>query len=314
MNKHRLTLLGGGSEGLRISATVLGEAVGALLDGARLATRFVVEGESARKGPRPAWLDAACDFDITGLSAGSAVLELEAPTLEESDPARFGKESQLSLFTGTDERLGERTAIDLFGQVLSALIEGPRDQVAADRPLLEGCARFVQVSGAGFEGLSLDGLSGRSRPLMLRPSEAAGIERLRDETPPPQAVRVAGVLDTVSVSRTDVVIRLAKGIRVPGRLHEHDVEALRSYLGKEVVVSGLAHFRPSGQLSIVHVEALQPARPEDRIFRSVPVAPKRRWVQEPMGSADSEGVSGFFGTWPGEETEADLFEALKGIG
>jgi hypothetical protein len=73
MNKHTLTLMGGRPNELRISATVLHEAVGALIEGARLATRFAVEGESVRKGPRPAWLDAACDFEITGLSPGSAL-------------------------------------------------------------------------------------------------------------------------------------------------------------------------------------------------------------------------------------------------
>lgn len=59
---------------LRISAKVLHEAVGALIEGARMATRFAVEGESVRKGPRPTWLDTACDFVVTELSAGSAVI------------------------------------------------------------------------------------------------------------------------------------------------------------------------------------------------------------------------------------------------
>ena len=40
MNKHKLVLLGGLPGELRISATVLHEAVGALIEGARLATRF----------------------------------------------------------------------------------------------------------------------------------------------------------------------------------------------------------------------------------------------------------------------------------
>ena len=72
MHRHTLTLLGGTHDELRVPASVLLEGMEALLEGARLATRFSVEGESVRKGARPAWLDAACALTITGLTAGSA--------------------------------------------------------------------------------------------------------------------------------------------------------------------------------------------------------------------------------------------------
>lgn len=44
MKKHRITLLGGVQGELRVPASVLHETVGALLEGARQATRFFVEG------------------------------------------------------------------------------------------------------------------------------------------------------------------------------------------------------------------------------------------------------------------------------
>ena len=69
MHKHKLILLGDSHGELRVSAAALHETVGALLEGARQATRFIVEGESTRSGPRPTWLDAVCEIEITGLSA-----------------------------------------------------------------------------------------------------------------------------------------------------------------------------------------------------------------------------------------------------
>ena len=314
MNKHKLTLLGGLPDELRISATVLHEAVGALLEGARMATRFAVEGESVRKGPRPAWLDSACDFEVTGLSAGSAIIAMEAHTLREVDQTRFGVGAQQSLFGEPDDRFGEQTAIDIFGQLLATILEGERDDVVADRALLDSCARFARVSGGGYDGISLEGLRGRTAPLVIRSSDAPRIEVLRDETPRPQAARVAGTLDTVSASRSDVVLTLKDGTRVPGRMEEHNLEALRSLLGKEVVVSGMAHYRPSGRLLLVDVEALDVARAEDRVFQKAPVARKQKVVIEPTGASDTSGVSAFFGTWPGEETDAELLEALRAIG
>ena len=49
MKKHKLTLMGGAHDELRVPAAVLRESIEALLEGARLATRFAVEGESVRK-------------------------------------------------------------------------------------------------------------------------------------------------------------------------------------------------------------------------------------------------------------------------
>lgn len=314
MNKHEMRLLGGQPAELRIAATVLHEAVGALLEGARMATRFAVDGESVRKGPRPAWLDSACDFEVTGLSAGSAILALEAPTLRDVDPARFGVGAQQSLFGEADDGLGEQTAIDIFGKLLATILDGSRDEVAADRALLDICARFARVSGCGYDGIALDGLRGRTAPVVIRPSDVPRIEDLRDQTPRPQAARVAGTLDTVSASRSDVVLTLTDGTRVPGRMEEHNLEALRAFLGKEVVVSGMAHYRPSGRLLLVDVEALDLARAEDQVFRKAPVARRQKVAFEPADASDTTGVSAFFGTWPGEESDAELLAALRAIG
>jgi len=314
VNKHTLTLLSGHSDELRVSATVLHEAFGALIEGARLATRFAVEGKSVRKGPRPAWLDLACHFEVTGLKPDSAIIQLEARTLREVDPSRFGDGAQLSLFGEPDDRFGEQTAIDIFGRLIATILEGDRDDVVADRSLLDVCARFARVSGGGYDGISLEGLRGRTSRLIVKSSDAPDIELLRDETPRPQAARVVGTLDTVSASRSDVVLVLKDGMHVPARMEEHNPEALRTLFGKEVVVSGMAYFRPSGRLLLLDVAALDEARAEDRVFQKAPVARKQKVVLEATGASDTSGVAAFFGTWPGEETDAELLAALRALG
>lgn len=313
MRKHTLHLLGGSGE-LRISAPVLIEAVGALLEGARLSARFAVEGESVRKGPRPTWLDAAADFDVTGLAPGSIAVALEARTLGEADEVRFGAGGQRALFDDKDERFGEKTAVDIFGELLDAILTGERDEVFADRALLESCARFARVSGSAFSGVRLGGLRGRRSEITISPEDAPRIELLRDETPRPQAARVAGKLDTVSATRPDIVVLLKDGTRVPGRMETHDLDELKSFLGQEVVISGTAHYRPSGRLLFMNVESLDLARPEDRIFQTAPTPMRQRVTQRLLEKEGPSGVASFFGTWPGDETDAELLEALREIG
>lgn len=310
MNEHKLTLLGGDARRLSLPASLLYEAVGALIEGARLATRFAVEGESLRKGPRPSWLDAACDFNVTSLSAGSAVIAMEAPTLSEVDPTRFGGEQ--APFLSEASGVGTQTAIDIFGHLLTTILEAKRE-VQADRALLDSCARFARVSGGAYDGLALQGLQNHPAPLEITSIDAERIESLRDETPRPQAVRVTGRLDTVSASRADVVLALKDGTRVPGWMEEHELDALRGLLGEEVTVSGVAQFAPSGRLLRVRVEALDAARPEDQLFTQAPrPRPQQVDIEENL-SKEPSGVGAFFGIWPGDETDAELLEALRGI-
>lgn len=314
MIKHKLTLLGGSPTELRVPADALIEALGALIEGARQATRFFVEGESTRKGPRPTWLDSACHFDITNLLPGSVMIEIEAPTLEEADPIRFGNGGQGTLFEEPAQKMSQRTAIELFGSVLASVVEGKPEDIMADRLLLDTCVRFTRVASGTFNGVRLEGLKDRTEPVTVRPDDAPRFELLRDQIPEPQAVRISGVLDTISASRSDVILSLPEGAKVAAHLESHDPTILRRLFGGRVVISGVAHFRPSGQLLFVHAESISEAREADAVFASIPLAKRRRSTLKPVAQDETTGVSAFFGTWPGDESEDDLLKALRAIG
>jgi hypothetical protein len=313
MKKYTMTLLGGTRGELRVPADVLLETVGALLEGAHQATRFFVDGESTRKGPRPAWLDAACNVEVTGLSAGSAVVVLEAPTLADAAPDRFGGTHQVSLFAEPRRLIDAGdSAVDIFAGVLASVVRGDRDRVLADRALLDTCVRFAQAAVGGFDGVQLEGIAGLDTPLIVRRDDVAKIELLRDETPGPKAVRVTGTLDTISATKSDVVLTLADGTAVAARLDAHDKEQLKSLFGSRVVVSGMAQFRPSGRLLVIDVEHLGPGRDGDALFESAPKATARP-AASLLLQDETTGVSAFFGTWPGDESDEELLDALEAI-
>jgi hypothetical protein len=315
MRKYTLKLLGGPGDTLRVPADVLLEVVGALLDGARLATRLLVDGESMRKGPRPAWLDAACALEVTGLRAGSAIVDVEAPVLAEALGDGTARLHQLPLFVEPAARVDveQQTAVDCFAGVLAAVTSGDRDQVFADRPLLDACVRFARAGSCGFDGVELGGV-GRHGSIVLRESDVQRIEILRDETPAPRAVRVSGTLDTISATKTDVLLTLPGGEQVSARIEAHDPGLLKALFGQRVVLSGLAHFRPSGKLLVVATEYIGPARDADALFEEVPSGKPARPLATVLPQDESCGVSAIFGTWPGDESEAELLEQLRAMG
>jgi hypothetical protein len=113
------------------------------------------------------------------------VIQLEAPNLHEAaaercDPAAHEPQGQASLFATQDADLSDRSAIDLFADVLAATLDPAAEDIAADRPLLDACIRFARAAEPQFTGITLSGLRGRSAPLRIDPAHIPQIQALRD--------------------------------------------------------------------------------------------------------------------------------------
>lgn len=311
--QHKLVLMGGSPDEVRVKASTLKDVIEAMMEVARAATRFYVDGVSQQKGARPAWLDAACDMDILGLAAGSLAIAMEAPPLREVDPVRFGDSCQMKLLDEAPvppHPLGDFTVVDIVGQLMAEILANKDDEIVADGAVLDSCARLVRAASRGYSGIQLHGVHGQSSPVVVRQEHIARIERLRDATPPPQTVRVSGKLDSIVASRPDIRLLLADGTSVICRVEDHDIERLRALWGTDVVVSGTAHFGPTRRLLRIEVKDLSEARPEDRLFQQVPKARTASPVIDKRAAKGKRGVAGFFGTWPGDESEVELVDAL----
>ena len=315
VKRHRLVLEGGDAGALRIGDDQLAELLAALKEGARLALRFQAEGISSQPGPRPRWLEACTSHVITGLSAGSAVLVLEAPTLEQAAPDVFATGVQISLLEQEEPPVPpSSTALELFSAVLRQIQQGDGSTLKADRALLEGCLRFARVPVGSFSGISLGPIDGEDPPVILKASDIPLIEALVQQTPLPQAIRFTARLDTISSTRPSVTLLSDDGEKVLARLPGSvSTEELRTLFGQRVMVAGMGHYRPSGRVQQIAISQIHLATAEDELFSETPKA----WGSTPLfASAIQEpgsGVANFFGTWPGEETDEDLTAALSAI-
>lgn len=314
MNRYTITIHGGRDGKLRIGASALRDLLDALIDGARQATRFAVEGVSVRPGARPAWLDSLCKIDVTNLRGGSTILEHEAPTLAEAAPVEFQSDEplfeSLRLDSPTPEVEPSWSAIDYFGCTLAAAATGDRDKVRADRSLLDACIVFLK---SAQRSVTLEGLVSHKKPLKLEPDTIALIEQLRDAIPAPRAVRLAGTLDTISASRQNIVLQLATGERVGVWLFMHDPKQLKQLFQQRVVVAGTGHFRPNGKLRLIEAQTLDPAREADKLFEKLPVPLESRSIVTPQPQDQSSGVAAFFGTWEGDETDEEILADLRAM-
>jgi hypothetical protein len=176
------------------------------VDGCQQAVRLRVEGRSTAQGKPPAWLGRAAAFDVVGLREGSTVLVVEAPSLAEASPERFG---QGDLFPFVE---AARSGLDLLEESLRDAIEGKSESDACDDGLIRTFEKFSRV--LRHEGEAVEFMDGI--PLRVDVSGLETCRRLRSAIPPDQQVRVAGKLDVLRHSDRMFTLVLESDVEVRG--------------------------------------------------------------------------------------------------
>jgi len=307
MLTYRLRLLGPEARGARIGAALLKDILDVMTEGAKGAVRLRAEGRSSARGLAPAWVGKAADFDVVGLAAGSTVLLIEAKTLHEAAPERFGQGDFLLELDPND------SAIGLLEQSLSEALEGKTDSELFDEALLGKFEDLGDVFAHRVETIELT--NGRStRPLIIDRARFANVPKLRRETPPAQAARVAGWLDAIRHSDRMFTLKLESGTTLRGVAEAVPTETLAGLFGRKAMVSGTAVFRPSGAVLRIEAEHIEPAG-EDVAFWSVEPRPLRGGEESPLrvNQGPRSGLNAILGQWPGDESDEQIARALEDL-
>lgn len=302
IHKHTITLWGPAASEPGISGHLLRDLFDVLVQGAEQSLRFRIEGRSSARGAVPAWLRDASDFQMIDLASGTGArtMRVEARALVDSMPDRF---AQRAMFDDLD---ATRSPIELFEDALEEALLEKTDSEAFDQPLLETCAKFRNLLGAGVDAVEL--VNGRTvrvdRDALERVTRLARIQYA------PRKVRLAGRLDIIRYSDCRFTLVLQNGARVAGVAREPGAEALRGAFGTDVVVTGTAEFRPSGSLLRVSADLIEPARSSElELFGSLPrplLAPAP--VDRPGARG---GLEALLGEWPGDESLEQLLGQLE---
>lgn len=291
-----------GVDALDLPLSVLRDLCDLFVEGAQRCARLVAEGRSVARGTVPAWALAAADIHVSKFERGSLQLGLTVQRLVDAAPDAF---SQASLFLPNADP--DATALDLFLDATDDAAAGRRDSERLDAGVLEVLARAGGLFTTSAMRLSVQRVG---RPAVtLDQSALVTIRKLTDETPPSRVTRVRGVFDTLTMSTRAVVLRLENGRVLRGFAGAIPIEHMKQLLGTDVVVEGVVAFRPSGDAIRVEIESVVPAKPGDSIWSSLPVA-EPLTARHRLPRADV-GLDAWFGKWPGDETDAQLAEALQ---
>lgn len=279
---------------------VLRDLVDLLLDGASRATRLVVEGRSIARGTTPWWLSESSELRMTALREGSLALAVSARPLAEVAPAIFGANTE----TETPVAAGE-TAVDLLMSAIDDALRGQRDSDRLDYGMLQTLTKSKSIFGRGATRLRIS--RGAQSAIEFGDEEVSTFQRLALETPAPKVDRVVGVLDSLTMSTRTAVLKLTDGVTLKGNVGANiDLESVKGLLGTEVLVEGTVAFRPSARPLRIEIDHVATATKQDIVWTRTPRGELGQQLILPV-----DAMSSYFGQWPGDEDDEQVFAALK---
>jgi hypothetical protein len=278
-----------------LSFSVLRDLAELVVEGASRAARLAAEGRSTARGGAPVWLGEAGDVRLVGLREGSLVLDVIARPLAEIAPGVFP--------SGNDE-----TALDLLMSAVDDALQGRRDSERLDLGMLQTLVKVRALFGRGARSLRLTRIGATS--VKVAEPAAERFLRLATETPPSRIDRIVGHLDSLTMSTRTCLLKLSDGTSLKGNIGTSvDLDHLKSLLGLDVVVEGLIAFRPSGRPQRIEVEHAAAAQVRDVLWMRTPHG---ELPGEPLELPTQELVP-YFGQWPGDEDDEQVFAALREI-
>lgn len=269
---------------------------------------MVLEGTSTSVGAPPAWLERASDVRTLGFSErnGKSVLRVKAPKLSDAVPEIF---DQATLWPGL--AVQNDTAIQLIGKISHVVREQEASSDLYDLTLLKHLSHWSKLFRKDLQSLTFPADAGSSNAAdVLDEQVSRNALLLSDRTPTPRQIRVVGKLDMVRHSTRSFGLLLSDGQEVRGILNDGDPDLLQQYFGREITIFGKAVYRPSGNLLRIDAQEILDTVEGRSAFSVVPPALTHRLKLDRKIQDSRNGVSAFFGTWPGDETDEELLAAL----
>ena len=310
--RYQLQISGLSESRGQIKAKRFLHVVQALIETAERATRLSATGEGkSRGGPKPQWLSAAVDFTITGLETGSTVIELEVPSLRDTALDVFAQPDLWREQPSLDD-----TALDLAALAIEEVGTHSPEGNHFDSSVLDSILKLSksrEPSGISYklipQGSTLGGFT-------LNEHIFARVKEQIENIPPARAFIVTGKLNEIKHGEGRFRLLLERNSYIIGRLNTNflDIEALRSFWGKQTTVEGVVHFKVNGQPRLIEAHKISAHIEGDEVFQGMPMRVGRNI--EHMGRVlegsylKAAPPKDFAGVWPDDESIEELLADL----
>jgi len=223
---------------------------------------------------------------------------------------------QMDIFKPREEVL-QLTPMALVIHSFQTALHDESEDADLDKPLLKSLMSFKKNFISDNEIFYMAN-RGTIAEIRLTKDDFQRIGQLEDSIPEPKKVTVNGQLDEMKVSKGKLGLQTEQGFVNVFANDKTIIENIVSFMGKEVTISGMAHYKPNGQLSFVEIQEFKEPGARDRYFSKKPnamTAKQQVLFQAKQGkgpnSLDSlKSISGLLSDISDDEFE-EMLKAVK---
>jgi hypothetical protein len=176
----------------------------------------------------------------------------------------------MDMFKPREEVL-QLTPMALVIHSFQTALNDENEDADLDKPLLKSLMSFKKNFISDNEIFYMAN-RGTVAEVRLTKDDFQKIGQLEDSIPEPKKVIVNGQLDEMKVSKGKLGLQTEQGFVNVFANDKTIIENIVSFMGKEVTISGMAHFKPNGQLSFVEIQEFSEPGARDRYFSKKPNA------------------------------------------
>lgn len=177
---------------------------------------------------------------------------------------------QLEMFKPKEDVLQLTPMALVIGSFQAALSEEGED-ADVDKPLLKSLMGFKKNFMSDNEVFYMAN-RGTIAEVRLTKQDFQKIEQLEDSIPEPKKVIVNGQLDEMKISKGKLGLQTEQGLVNVFANEASIMERIVRFMGKEVTISGMAHYKPNGQLSFIEIQEYMEPGARDKFFSKKPTA------------------------------------------
>ncbi|OFX41933.1 MAG: hypothetical protein A2X08_01865 [Bacteroidetes bacterium GWA2_32_17] len=220
---------------------------------------------------------------------------------------------QLNLFKPTGEVL-KLTPMALVIQTFrSALIE-EEDKDNLDKPLLKTLLKFKKNFISNNEIFYFSNRNSIPE-IEVTLKDFRKIENLEDSIPEPTKVIINGKLDEMKYSKSKLVLITNEGAVNAFAKDYVVIDGIVHYMGKELTISGMAHYKPNGQVSFIEIQEYYEPGKKDIFFSRKPLAmdTQQQIAFQLKAGKSRNPLTAIIGKWPGNESDDEFQKMLKDL-
>jgi len=220
---------------------------------------------------------------------------------------------QFDMFKPSEEIL-QMTPMALVIDSFQKALSNENEEADLDRPLLKSLMNFKKNFISDNEIFYLAN-RGSIPEVRIIKDDFHKISLLEDSIPEPHKVIVNGQLDEMKVSKGKLGLQTEQGFVNVFANNNSLMQNIVEYMGKEVTISGMAHYKPNGQLSFIEINGYEKPGLNDKYFSKKPnaITAHQQLLFQVKQGKKSNPLQEIIGMWPGDETDEEFTELLKGL-